>query len=389
MTMSRVLLLTVLGSLALTAGACGSMRLSELSASEVDEAYAAKNEASLFEFCNVDSNSLLGSNTRPKAADMACERWGRLVVAKLDAAAAKQDNAFLQQVCDEKVFVDSHPTSNARPKRSFNVSDWKAEWPAAIKPAMDKECANLTNCDTDAKNIACKHAKMSTNSANDSAMLAGVKACDYDATYDAFIKRFGDGYGSNPTQKEWFGKLGAGLAKCGGEVQETVMVKMLHWASGYGEAVADTMESVGLDFEKVLRTHLAKHKEAPFGFKAGEHAAAEAARWLRRNKRKDDCTHYIPYYTKMEDMAQRHWLIYFGDAGCVEAKPFAEKNLAHTQPGGRADACTVLGSIGDKKSLAKMKGLANGDPTWRWAGRVKEFWVQDACKAGMARIQAR
>lgn len=386
-TALRILVHSCLGAAIATATGCAA--LTGFSQADINDAYGASDEAKLFDICEEGMQGALNqTGARGELDAEACDRYGVLQMRKLAAAIERGDAAFVQDTCDRKSSIDSHPTTGARLGRGYNAARYKDELPQSLHPLIEEVCRNLTTCTASTSEIACRASAWTARAGNDKAMEDAVATCDPDKVTAAFTEAFGETYGSNSAQQNWFVKAGVALMKCG-EAQKTwVFEHWLHWGQGYGEALADALAPAGIDLEAIIVEH-ASRDAAPFTFKQADYAAGEAARWMRRNTRFDDCKPLVAAYPKMAKGAQFHWLWYFKDAKCKGAKPFAEALLGHENPGPRKQACSVLGTIGDAGSARKMKGLAASDPFWEWADGVKVFPVRDECARAINAIKAR
>lgn len=380
-------------ALAMSLGCGCASRMTSATGDDIEAAYKGGDEAELFDLCQNGVDGVLTmsrSGAHSKLDDQACDRYGALQVRKLAAAVDKQDMATVESVCKDSRTFAVDPKTGKSLRRGFNAARYPDEVPAALKDALEVECRNRGDkCEASIESLACRVVKGAAAVGKDSAMEAAVATCQPETVEAAFTKAFGATYGSNAIQKEWFIKAGVALMKCGDEQAEWVLVNWLHWGSRYGEALADATEAAGVDLEKVILAHLKRAGDAAFNFQNGGYGADEAARWMRRNKRFGACKPLVAAYPKMEGRAQSSWLWYFAAAKCTDARPFAEALLVHKAEGARAQGCTVLGSIGDKRSVKKMSPLAKSDPAWKWDHAVKVYPVRDACNLGINQIEAR
>lgn len=157
-----------------------------------------------------------------------------------------------------------------------------------------------------------------------------------------------------------------------------------------GPVLLTKIAQSGVALDAELMTYLAAHKDAPFGFEYGDSAAAHSLSWLRKAGKVGKCERFLPYAKKADALSLGDWLNFFADTECKAATPLAVARLKATDPYVRRQACAVIGKLGGKKDIAKLKILVKRDPEYKIErGNVKTYWVREACDAAIGEIQLR
>jgi hypothetical protein len=166
---------------------------------------------------------------------------------------------------------------------------------------------------------------------------------------------------------------------------------MVHWGQreGVGYKLLLAAEKNGIDVEGALMGYLRANASSPFSFRHGGYAVSHITSWLL-NTGKTNCEQFIPYAGASTGGPLGEWLHFFAQTTCTKAAPLAVRLLAHDHAARRRQACVLLGKIGAREHLRKLKIIADSDPAFKIQGQgVKVYHVRDACKAAMGKIELR
>ncbi|MEZ4364779.1 MAG: hypothetical protein R2939_00660 [Kofleriaceae bacterium] len=188
-------------------------------------------------------------------------------------------------------------------------------------------------------------------------------------------------------QDELFYAVGLRAAEC--KQWNMIWVDLAHQSPRGGELLA-RLAAAKVDVEAELMAYL-KATKKPFAFEHGFYAIENISSWLIAAGKVGDCKRFIPYAKASPPDTLGAWLHFFSETECSAAAPLAQGRLKSKDPAQRRQACAVLGVIGSKKDIAKLKVLAKKDPEYKkeviGGVLVKTYWVREACDAAIGQIQ--
>lgn len=155
-----------------------------------------------------------------------------------------------------------------------------------------------------------------------------------------------------------------------------------------GPALLTKLAKAGAAVDAALMSYLAAHKDHPFDFAYGDYAAAHALTWLREAGKVGKCDRFVPYAKQASPATLGTWLAFFADTECKAALPLVLPRLKSKIADQRRQACAIIGVLGSKKDIAKLKVLAKRDPEYKIErGNVKTYWVREACDAAIGQLE--
>ena len=173
---------------------------------------------------------------------------------------------------------------------------------------------------------------------------------------------------------------------------DTIWTKTVHLGkhSGAGGVwVLGKLTELGQDMYAELWKYLKANETAPFKFKYGHYAVGNVVKWLIKAGKTQECAKFIPIAKASTKPAQAEWIWYFWKSNCKKAQKWLLTQLAHSDSGRRRYTCFVLGHIGNKRAIRKLRILARTDPAYRMRRFTRIYFVRDACKQAIGRIKLR
>lgn len=184
---------------------------------------------------------------------------------------------------------------------------------------------------------------------------------------------------------ELFYAVGLRAAEC--KAWDLVWTDLVHQGER-GPILLGKLAGAGVAVEAELMTYLAGHKDHPFDFEHGAYATEHALTWLRAAGKVGKCERFVPYAKKASATTLGTWLAFFADTECRAALPLVLPRLKSKIADQRRQACAIIGVLGSKKDIAKLKVLAKRDPEYKIErGNVKTYWVREACDAAIGQIE--
>ena len=98
------------------------------------------------------------------------------------------------------------------------------------------------------------------------------------------------------------------------------------------------------------------------------------------------CRPFVKLAKQHNDWRLDAYLKFFADVGCKEGAGLAVRRLGSRNKYQRRQACGVLGSIGSRKHVRKLKLIAMTDPAYRIRYARRDYFVRDACQRAITRI---
>ena len=144
----------------------------------------------------------------------------------------------------------------------------------------------------------------------------------------------------------------------------------------------------GVKVEEKLIEYLKKAGSAPFPKNHGA-SVEELVKFLVMTSQFKQCAQLAALAAADDADTIHHWLPYFEVAGCKEGRAIAVTNLASGKVDQRIRACQVIGKIGTKAELAKVKAVAEGDGHNKIVKKVQIYPVRDACGSAASNITVR
>jgi len=155
-----------------------------------------------------------------------------------------------------------------------------------------------------------------------------------------------------------------------------------------GRVALQEQQDAGVDVELRFGEYIKKSSGKLFPNNP-EASAGEVAQFLAKNSKFKHCSTLAPLVAAADAGVIYQWLPFFEVAGCKEARSVAVVNLTASHPYHRIQACLVLGKIGTKAELPKVKALAEGDGFSEIVNRVQIYPVRDRCSSAAANISVR
>ncbi|MBK9037267.1 MAG: hypothetical protein IPL61_39500 [Myxococcales bacterium] len=186
-------------------------------------------------------------------------------------------------------------------------------------------------------------------------------------------------------EDQLFFAVGLRAAEC--KAWDFVWTDLVHQGER-GPALLGKLAAAGVAVDAELMTYLAANKDHPFDFEYGEFAAEHALTWMREAGKVGACARFVPYAKKASAATLSTWLAFFADTECRAALPLVLPRLKSKIAAQRRQACAIIGVLGGKKDIAKLKVLAKRDPEYKIErGNVKTYWVREACDAAIGQIE--
>ncbi len=349
----------------------------------VDKEFNDGNEGALADRCIDDTAAFETNSDSYHVAQHACGRYNELQAKKLAQAYEAGNFETVQGVCEGTIDFMKDPKG-----RQVVLREMAMRQTLEAYHAYRHEVSGIDNNKEPLRFTAC--AMMIANAKGNAMaeLKTDVAACKPgDELYQKYIEKAFSGMNSGDQKTEAYLLLGSGMAKC--KQWDFVFEKLVHWGGESGMKLLNNLSRDGHDVAALTRDYVTRKKSNVFGFKHGSHAAANLVAWLR-NSNKFECDFYVKNYPNFSPDSHGEWLYYFAEGNCTKAAPFAVKRLSNGNAQIRRQACNVLGTIGSKKDIPKLQAIADNDATFEIQGlNTKVYWVRDACRNSIGKIQLR
>ncbi len=344
--------------------ACGAMNaFKTYNQKDVAAADKSGDEKTLQGVCKGTLKEEEFSGAKKLACSLLERKAGRLEVADLEK---KNDHAGLDKICMDKQRDGEVRKDACDAKARVIASQFAAR--AASCESVREAWAWRAALDTGSPRKVVMDPAWSNKAVSDAAIA------DYELAFEKYIacglwnEAFEDLLGYHP----------------GGWDPDLELPAQVH----VGHVALKGRLDAGVKVEEKLVEYLKKAGKEVF---PKNHAASieELVKFLVMTTQFKQCTQLAALAATADADTIHQWLPFFEVAGCKEGRAIAVTNLASGKIDQRIRACRVLGVIGTKAELAKVKAVAEGDGYNKIVKKVQIYPVRDACGSSVSNITVR